>query len=158
MAHTLTRRERIVVLLEHYQDALPGLVRGEWQSGEGHALLADEVWNHASYQQLERLRVRLRDEAPRPYWHLAETYFRAGRRRVASCPRCERQAPPGRVGELCNHGKQHAKTVAMVPRVVRAISAAVRPEEVGLGITWLDHNWRGDPSLPPALFGEKVAA
>jgi hypothetical protein len=150
-----TRRERIITLLEHYQDVQPGLV--DTFGGEGGALFTAGCWKHSSYRELERLRIQLRDQQPQPYWHLAEVYFRAGRRRIALCPHCERSGPPSAVGQFCNHGKPHAKTVTMVPRVVRVISDAVDDAIVGLAITWLDHNWRGDPSLPDDLRGKRAA-
>lgn len=162
MSHSLTtdeRKARIVDLLEHYRDVVPGLHGGsEWDangSPDSHAQLAGGVWNHSSYQQLERLRLKLREVAPRPYWHLAEFYFRAGTKRIARCQRCGREAPWDKVGVICNHGKRHhPEPKAMVVAIGRVTSASVDPIYVELAVCWLAHKWRGRPRFVAEILAE----
>lgn len=146
------RMSCITNLLEHYQEVVPGLVHGsEWErSGtNGHALFAEEVWNHPAYRQLERLRIALREHQRQPYWHLAETYIRSTTRRVAVCPKCDHTAPASKIGAYCLHGEKLARariknSTEMIPGVVRVIHQDVRSELVGVAITWLEYRWQGD--------------
>ena len=152
----MTRRDRILVLLEHYLDVQPGLVDTDGGDGLG-GLDASGPWKHHSYRQLEELRVRMRSEEPFLYWHLAETYFRCQTKRVAVCPVCRREAPPrqagwvGSPGGLCNHGKRHGRSVRMVPGVRRVVSKAVDRAIVERAIDWLAAEWEGSVRIPNDL-------
>jgi len=85
----MSRPERIAFLLSNLEDARNGIRdSGGVEAGE-HLPLMCRVWNHPSFQELERLLPLLRSERRRLAWHLAKTYF-APRRRVLECPRCRR--------------------------------------------------------------------
>lgn len=174
----MTRRDRIVVLLEHYQDVIEGIYDTDFSArsacsapcgdpicaahgcaNEGILALMCRSWNHPSFRELERLRLRLRDEERGLYWHLAETYFRARRKRVAFCPKCERTAPPSHIGELCNHGRPHQPTKTLVPKSVKVVAAAVEPSLVEAAIDWFDRSWPDDDTcfIPADLMGAAAA-
>jgi hypothetical protein len=151
----LTRRDKILTLLEHYQDVVNGLFHT--RSGEGVPGMC-RAWKHVSYRQLERLVRRMHTAEPVLWWNLTEMYARSQFRRVAVCPRCETRArtakQPVRYLPASYLGKSHKhepRAVDYQPRIMRDFNKAVRPELVELAIAWLDKNWRGDPSLPPDL-------
>lgn len=146
----MTRRDRIVVLLENYLDVLNGLQDRAFR-GDDFLPRMCRAWSHPSYRELERLRVVMRDSEPIVYWHIAETYFRADYRRVSVCPKCGRIAPAALIGEFCKHGKPYAKAVTRIAAIQKRTSAAVRPELVTAGVGWLDDNWRGEPFIPDDL-------
>jgi len=148
----VTRRDRIVVLLEHYNDVQPGLVDTDGGDGSGGGgLLADGCWKHYSYRELERLLGVMRDTSRATYWHLAETYFWAPRRRVAYCPSCRRSSPTSKIDTFHKHG--HGRTFKLVPKAERMVSPRVRPKIVALAIDWLESNWNGEPLIPDDLLG-----
>ena len=143
---SLTRRERIVVLLDNYVDVEAGL---RDRGSEGiHVPLMCSAWNHPSYRELDRLLGEMKDACQHLYWHLAQTYFHSSHRRVLQCPRCKGIMPTWHSANFHKHGHSN---VAVVPRVVRVIHQAVRNEHVEEAVVWLDENWRGDPSLPDEL-------
>ena len=145
----MTRRERIVVLLENYQDVQPGLVDTDGGDGSG-GLNATGCWKSWPYRELDRLRILLRAQQPSLYWHLAEMYFRAGRRRVALCPKCLQTSPPTRIDGLHKCGQ---RTVTLIPGVERVFPSSVQPERIALAIDWLEENWSGPVDLPADLRG-----
>jgi len=50
------------------------------------------------------------------------------------------------------HFHRHgSKSVALVPCVLRVVSAEVRAELVEEAIDWLDERWRGEPFIPDEL-------
>ncbi len=148
----MKRRDRILILLEHYVDVLGGIYDASKGTDEGVLALMCRAWNHPSYRELERLRLHMRDAEPEHYWHLAETYFRAERRRIATCPKCQREASPALIGELCNHGSKHSGTATMVPLMMWVVHPDVDPKMLAQAIDWLDWKWtRGDASIPDDL-------
>jgi len=149
------RCERIVLLLEHYQDVLEGITDGERSfsgPGDGLALMC-EAWNSPAYTQLEELRAELASVSPEAYFQVAETYFRAGRKRVAKCPRCDREfvAKPIDGGELaewygtCKHGGDNVK---LQPAIIRVIGARVDATLVAYAVFWLESRWQGGVFVP----------
>lgn len=143
----MTRRERIVVLLENYMDVENGLQEGTSFANDPIHLMC-RAWNHPSYVELRRCVYALRDSEPVPYWNLAETYFRAPSVRMAACPRCDRTMPAKHVGSLHKHGP---KTFALIPRMVKRVSLAVRPELVSQAIDWIEREYEGDVFVPDDL-------
>lgn len=146
---SLTPHETVEFLLVHYVDVVNGIYDAP-RSHEGPVLMC-RAWNHPAYQQLERLRQRLRAEQPKLHWHLAETYFRPITRRTAYCPRCpigHQHYPPNIIGHVHTHGR---KTIALVPRIQKIISPLVRAELVTDGVTWLVDHWHGEPDIPDDL-------
>jgi hypothetical protein len=116
------------------------------------------AWNHPSYRELERLRTAMRSEEPFAYWHLAETYFRCGARRILRCanPDCDAEFPTWTRVAFHKHGRRH---VALVPATKRVVSAAVNPGQVTVAVRWMDVRWRGEPFIPDDLMarGEQAA-
>ena len=152
----MTRRERIVVLLEHYVDVQPGLVDTEGGDGLGDGLLADGCWKHFSYRELERLCGVLRAEKPRLYWHLAETYFRATVRRASYCPRCRSVEHAKLIGRPCSHGqrgRKHVSSNTRIPTIERVVSKRVDKRLVASAVDWLESRWQGDVTIPSDLGG-----
>ena len=143
----MSRRERLVFLLENFMEVEDGLQDNNFR-GDGYLPRMCRAWNHPSYRELRRCVYNLRDAEPVPYWNLAETYFRADRRRVAWCPRCERSAPVEQVGDIHRHGQ---KTVALVPKMVKRVSKAVDPTKVEIAVTWIDGAFKGEPFIPDDL-------
>jgi hypothetical protein len=145
----VNRHERIVLLLDNYVDVLHGL-RDRIGSGE-HLPLMCRAFNkpRLGYPELERLRLQLRVEQPRLYWHLAETYFRPERRRILQCPRCRGVMPTWHSAHFHKHGHQN---VAVVPRVLKVIHPGVNSERVEEAIAWLDEHWlEPGPFVPDEL-------
>jgi len=145
---TAGRRERIVVLLEHYVDVVEGL-RDRLGSGE-HIPLMCRAWRVPSegYPELDHQLGLMRSTAPTLYWHLAQTYFHSTRRRVLYCPRCRAVLPSWSSTNFHRHG--HA-TVAVVPRVVRITSPNVQVRSVDDAVDWLERHWRGEVFVPDEL-------
>jgi hypothetical protein len=147
--HTPTRRERIVVLLEHYVDVEAG-----WHDGRSsdavHLPLMCRPWNtpREGYPELDHQLGLMRELLPHLYWHLSETYFRSTQRQVLQCPRCRGVVPTWSDVSFHRHGHS---SVAVVPRVVRIVRAGVRTPLVEDAVTWLERNWRGDPFVPDEL-------
>lgn len=135
------------MLLEWYVDVEEqGLREGR---GEGERLpLMSRVWNHQSYRELDRLLGRMRFDAQRLYWHLAETYFRSTQRRVLQCPRCRGVMPSWQSVHFHKHGHSN---VAVVPAVVRVRKTGVDDELVNAAVAWLEAEWRGEVFLPDEL-------
>lgn len=141
------RRERIVVLLENYNDVEAGL-RDSRGDGE-HMPLMCAAWNHPSYQELDRLLGVMREQRAHLYWNLSETYFRSTKRRVLQCPRCKGVVPTWfSGGHFHKHGNSN---VAIVPKVVAVIHKNVRTGHVEQAIAWLDEQWHGEIFLPDEL-------
>src|SRR5262245_7223805 len=145
---TLTRSERIRILLENYVDVEAGL-RDRRGNGD-HVPLMSACWNHPSYRQLDQLLGLLKDSQRNLYWHLSQTYFHAFTRRVLVCqhPRCEVTYPSWVNISFHSHGR---RPVAVVPRAVRQVHPSVRGERVVEAIEWLEAGWLGDVFLPDEL-------
>lgn len=152
------RVDRILTLLEHYQDVLEGITDGERSfsgPGDGLALMC-EAWNAPAYRQLEVRRAELARRFPEAYVQLREVYFVAGRKRVAMCPRCGREflAQPadtwdGIDGEAwygtCKHGGDN---VRLRPTIVRVVAGRVDVTLVVFAVLWLEANWQGGVFVP----------
>ena len=150
----VTRHERIAFLLEHLADVQAG-VRDRGTGGD-HIPLMWRVWNHPSYQELERL-LPLLGKAARPlYRAVVGTYVYPRFVRRAVCPRCNAVKAPAFVGELQTH--QGRKTAAFVPRMVRVPLYPVESGDVDRAIGWLDLNWRGGVFVPDELLPLVTAA
>jgi len=148
----MTKRDRIVLLLEQYVAVQPGLV--DTYGGEGGALHTAGCWKHHSYVELERVVGVLREADRELYWHLAETYFRATEKRVAYCPRCRGTDHATMIGRPCAHGQKGRRHVASdnrIPKVVRVVSSRVQARLVGRAVDWLEYLWQGDPVIPQDL-------
>lgn len=117
----MTRRERIAFLLEHLEDVRAGV--RERGSGGDHIPLMCRVWNHPSFQELERLVPLLRSEQPTLAWHLLEHSF-APRRWVSACPACGRSTHAWTSTNFHKHGRRN---VALVPRVLRITPRSYSP-------------------------------
>jgi hypothetical protein len=144
----VTRREKIVVLLENYLDVVNGL-RDRMGTGE-HIPLMCRSWNKPKqgYPELERLLSILKLEQRELHRHLAEQYARAPMRRVLVCPRCRGIQPTWSSVNFHKHGHSN---VAVVPRVIRVLPAWVEAQKVELAIGWLDEHWNGEVFLPDEL-------
>jgi hypothetical protein len=153
----MTRRDRIILLLERYVDVQPGLVDTEGgDGGGGTTLLSQGAWKHRSYRQLEELCGRLRDEERELYWHLAETYFRATTKRASYCPRCRNVEHATLIGKPCSHGQRGRRNVSSDTRiatVARVVSSGVDARLVAAAIDWLEREWQGDVTIPTDLGG-----
>lgn len=143
----MSRREVLVALLENYLEVLPGLRDSE--GGDGTGTFASSIWQTPQYRELEKLRLRLRAEEPRLYWHLAETYFRCQERRVMRCTHSVE-------GRRCPHAVpvvsyQRARTLPvhvhsgrrykLTPALVKVVSPKVDALLVGEAIEWLLERW-----------------
>jgi hypothetical protein len=146
----LTRRERIVVLLDNYSDVEAGL-RDRRGEDALHLPLMCAAWNHPSYRELDRLLGRLKDERHRVYWHLSHAYFHARLRRVKVCPRCRAVLPSWHSANFHKHGHTNVA-------VVRVLDPKVLDERVEAAVTWLDEQWHGEPYVPDDLLPTMTAA
>lgn len=152
----MTRRERIVLLLENYIHVVNGL---RDKQGDGvHLPLMCRPWNkpRLGYPELERLRLRMRLETPTLYWHLRERYLTQHERLILACAdaRCTMTWASWTDVSFHQHGR---RVVAVVPRVVRIVSPLIDDDEVEHAITWLDERWREPgPFLPDELKPHKV--
>ena len=148
--HTLTRRERIEVLLDNYVDVLNGL-RDRGGDGE-HLPLMCRPWNkpRLGYPELERLRLRMREEEPTLYWHLRERYMDYSTRQVRICasPTCTVTYPSWIRINFHTHGRRH---VPLISGVRRIYSPRVEKRVLELAIDWLDAQWQGGVFLPDEL-------
>ena len=150
----LTPRERIVrTLLEWYQDALEGWRTNGAHGERGNMPLAGRTWNHPSYQELERSRMRMRDAEPELYWHIAERFIRPSTQIALRCPRCQGvEEWPKRGHRQKSH--KHGKRVELMRASVLVVSGAVVPALVVNGVRWLAVDFRGDPFVPDDITGE----
>jgi hypothetical protein len=142
----VSRRERIILLLDNYVDVVNGL-RDRLGNGE-HIPLMCRAFNHPSYRELERLRILMRDTEGGMYWHLTRTYFNGEKRRVLQCPRCQGTMPAWSSVNFHKHGRTN---VAVVPRVLRVYPQGVRQARVNDAVAWLDEHWVGEPFIPDDL-------
>jgi hypothetical protein len=149
----VTRRERIVVLLDNYVDVEAGLrdLKGESE----HIPLMCRAWNHPSYRELDRLLGVMKDERHHLDWHLSNTYFHAPRRQVKMCPRCRAVMPSWHSANFHKHGHSN---VAVVPRVVRVVDTRVQDERVEEAVGWLEAEWKGEPYVPDDLLPLVISA
>lgn len=147
----MTRREKILVLLDNYLDVINGL--RDVSLGDG-VIGMCRSWNFPpnGYPELERLRVLLRDNMPVCYWHLAETYFRGEAKPARVCPHCwdslkrrDEFWAPHAGPDFHRHA---GRSVATVIRPVRRVSAAVDPRLVSEAVDWLEERWTGEPFIP----------
>ena len=150
---TVSRRTRIVILLENYNDVEAGL-RDRGSDGE-HLPLMCRPWRvpRQGYPELDHQLGVMKDLAPTLYWHLANIYFTATSRRVLECPRCRSVVPTWSTVNFHKHGHTN---VAVVPRVIRVPQSPVSTRSVDDAIDWLSANWRGEVFLPDELL-PKVA-
>ena len=146
----MTRRDRITLLLEHYQAVMEGLPGIEEPDDSDVLALMCEEWNHPSYQQLERLLRVMHERWPVLRVALRMRYERYSERRVAWCPKCGVTEPAARIGSAhknpCRDRRNHL--VDMSVRIVRS-SPQVRHETEA--VDWLDRHWRGDAAVPDAI-------
>jgi hypothetical protein len=143
----VTWRERIAFLLEHFRDVLAG-VRDQGSGDAVHLRLMSRVWNHPSYQEIERL-LPILSRTARPFYRAVIgvcVYPRFVRRAV--CPACDRVAPPDEVGEIHRHGRKH---VVLVARMVRVPLYPVERRDVDGALEWFDGHWRGGVFVPDEL-------
>lgn len=141
----MTRRDRIVTLLEHYRDVLEGLHEGS-RPDEVLALMC-RAWNHSSYQQLERLLARLRAEEPRLARHLLRYHLDYREVRRAWCRRCG-DWPAAHIGRVHARCKAKGRSTTLVPRVVRFPPDDVVSSAVEDATDWLVERWVGEPDIP----------
>lgn len=165
----MTPRQRLEILLDHYRDVLEGArdrsagcsregcrlaPRDRWlcqvygcADAEGVLALMNRDWNHASYQQLERLLGRMREDAPRLAWNLLRRFLHYHEVRRAWCRKCGFH-PPGHVGRV--HAHPPGKSVTLVARVKREHGTADLAA-VERAIDWLLERWEGEVELPPGV-------
>jgi hypothetical protein len=108
----VTRRERIVVLLDNYTDVEVGL--RDRKGDAEHLPLMCRAWNHPSFRELDRLLGVMKDKRHPLYWHLSMTYFHARLRRVNVCPRCRSVMPSWHSANFHKHG--HSNVAVVAPR------------------------------------------
>lgn len=161
----MTKRDRIIVLLEFYPDVLEGLrepgshcsrggcrmpPRDRWLcaahgcSDEGVLALMCAAWNHPSYQELERLRRLLRERWPELSAWLVAGYLRFFERRVAVCAKCGIH-PAAAIGSVHRHPP--GRSVRLVGHVVR-VGKLSDYRRVADAVDWLEAHWRGEAELP----------
>jgi hypothetical protein len=145
-ADTVTRRERITFLLEHFHDVLAG-VRDKGLGGE-HVPLMCRAWNGVSYQELERLLLLLSADARPLYRAVVGLYVYPRFVRRAVCPKAV-PSKPTLVGEL--HFHQNRKSATFIARMVRVPLYPVEQRDVDAAIVWLDEHWRGGVFVPDEL-------
>jgi hypothetical protein len=107
------------------------------------------VWNHPSYQELERLLPLLGLDARPLYRALVGSYVYPRFVRRAVCPNCGAVKPPNLVGELHRHTGR--KSAAFVPRMTRVPLYPVEQHDVDDAIGWLHDHWRGGVFVPDEL-------
>ena len=150
-ASVFARRERIVMLLENYNDVEAG-----WrdQRGDGERLpLMCRPWNTPAegYPELDHQLGCLKTQEPVLWWHLSQTYFYSVRRRVLQCPRCHAVYPAWHQSQ--NFHKHGHTNVAVVPRVLMVRKGGVSDEMVDAAVDWLEQHWRGAVFVPDELMG-----
>lgn len=154
----MTRRERIELLLKHYQAVCEGLPGIEEPDDSDVLALMCEEWNHASYQQLERLLKVMHERWPRHRQAIRVRFERYEERRVAYCRVCGKTAPAGLIGEPHVRGTVAGKKLYC--RVgTKLVDMILRIERVEYGdpllvveaVEWLDRHWRGEADVPEAI-------
>lgn len=154
----MTRRERIELLLKHYQAVLEGIPGIAEPDDDDLLALMCEEWNHPSYQQLERLLYVMHQRWPRHRQALRVRYERYEERRVAFCTVCGRTEHAEFIGRTHVRGavagaklrcKLGAQTPDMVERIVRIEGGD--PLLVIEAVEWLERHWRGDAIVPATI-------
>ena len=165
----MTRRDRILVLLEHYRDVLEGIGDSEpGCSGDcslddkdrwlcEHYGCADErvlalmcrAYNHSSYRQLERLLRLMWERWPRSYVQIQARFVRYSERRVAWCRKCGKTLPAHKIGTVHGRCRIKGRLVTLEPRVERVPAVGVDPARVTDAVDWLEQHWQGVAEIPP---------
>ena len=149
----MTPRDRIAILLHHYRDVCEG-IGGIQPRGDDVLALMCEEWNHESYQQLERLLRVMHERWPLLRQALRVRYERYSEHRIAWCVKCGAH-PAGHEGRI--HSHPPARSITLVPKVVRVYSQDDRPTVVDDAIAWLERHWRGEVDLPKAIIEHTAA-
>ena len=155
----VTAELRVVWLLRTYYDAREAWdPRSDGESHGGPLLLMPSDWSHASYQELERCLVDMRDNGRRREWWHATRRYRDGTRTVLEVP--VRRSRLGATPILPAHTEIVAGAVFSGARratvIVRRWPAEVRPELAEAGIARLVATMYGGQRdrivLPAAVF------
>lgn len=150
----MTRRDRIVLLLEHYRDVLHGLdehgpdsvhVHGDWDR-----LIPAmcEAWNSPAYQQLERLLAVMRERWPRLWLHLRKRYLDYDEVYSGWCKRCGWH-PSTAIGK--NHSHPPGRSITVAPRIRRVLPVDLSEPELADGLEWLERHWSGACEIPEEI-------
>ena len=143
----MTPRDRIAVLLHHYRDVCEGIAGIEPRGDDVLALMCEE-WNHASYQQLERLLVVMHERWARMRQALRTHYERYSEHRIAWCRKCGAH-PANHEGRI--HLHPPGRSITLTPKVVRVFPRDDKPTIVDDSLDWLERHWRGEVDLPSAI-------
>lgn len=142
----MSRRDRIITLLEHYLDVEIGLQDRAFRSDDFLPRMS-RAWSHPSYVELRRLIAILQVTNLSLFRALQHTYFKYEERRVSYCPRCGGTDAPGKIASLHRHGQ---RTVQLVPRTIR-VRKLVDKHELARAIDWLEASFQGEPFVPDDL-------
>lgn len=151
----MTPRDRIAILLHHYRDVCEGIPTNK-PRGDDLIIGMCEEWNHASYQQLERL---LRVMPPKMRAALRARYERYTEHRIAWCRKCG--AHPAAHAVLGAKGNIHrhppGRSITLQAKVVRVFPRDDDPAQVGEALGWLELHWAGEVDLPKAIIEHTAA-
>ena len=158
-------RDRIVLLLTSYRDALEGWAHSpEPGSGRHESVLLrlPALWYAGSYLELCCSLLRMREAEPQLYSHLARRYLTCEvRPMTVPVHRSKRGARPilGKNMELVSGAAPHTGRQARV--VVRRWSSKVKPELVEEALAFLERDMYGGRSdlirVPRELLDEEFA-
>lgn len=136
MGTAMTKRERIILLLDHYEDFFrPAAGNPSVSAGDGAVLLLPSMSRHPSVVELCRCLNLLADRGPVQYAHL-KAFFTAEHRLV--------DAPVKR--------KAKKGTVTVVERRrERVVPGWVRQQKVTRGVDFVAAAFRGEVFLPDQI-------
>ncbi len=145
MTQLVSRREEVIArLLDRYTELVDPLNGPASVRGDGDSVVGMPRTYTPSVRELERLMVRMRQEARSIWWHTNAYYI--------ACQWVTKDRPVKRKGKS-------GKTVTVMERqAVRVHDSGVRLEKVRRGVSWLASEWSlpVEPMLPVELL--EVAA
>lgn len=144
----MTRRERIIVLLEFYRDVEDGFAdRG---FNDERVIGMCRAWNHTSYYRLRALLAELMHEDSAAWQAVTIRYTRWAETRVAAFCKVCGDHPAQAVEKTHRHG---GKVVTLVPRS-RRVFRNFSEKNLQKSFDFLEARWGGDehlPVLPPDI-------
>ena len=129
-------------------------IAGTEPRGDDVLALMCEEWNHASYQQLERLLTLMHQRWPWMRQAVRARFERYSEHRIAWCAKCGAH-PSAKEGSI--HLHPPGRSVTLTAKVVRVLPQDDDPARIGDALDWLERHWKGEVDLPEAIMAYTAA-
>jgi len=154
----LSRRQRIICLLETYRDVLettsgdPSTATVGGGSFEDKVLWTESAYRHGGYRELERCLEELQRRCPVVFGHLRARYLHS----IKHTKRIQRRS--GKWVNVPDNEKILTEPFAADDlggwyiAKVETWAAWVNRNAVALAVKWIEREYRGDPTIPRELW------